>query len=209
MEVVDRERATVRVSDVMPPDYAGPLPVEDLLRSWCSGISDDEQDVFFAGDRGDGDGGARWLDVELRPPFPPLDRARLTQACRTNIADFHAGHEHTGLAGLRHYTEHLVGQARDGDATALTEAYTFGWGPQAQAALHGELLRTLGARWDDPALAEAGRRVEQVAHRWTPLRVTAAHGHAEPRRHAADLARHARELHTAYARAVAAVEESM
>jgi len=139
-----------------------------------------------------GNGGRSSTSSQRAPPSPsPRSPAKNTSCSSSEIP------------------EHLVGQARDGDATALTEAYTFGWGPQAQAALHGELLRTLGARWDDPALAEAGRRVEQVAHRWTPLRVTAAHGHAEPRRHAADLARHARELHTAYARAVAAVEESM
>ncbi|MGC5033783.1 BtrH N-terminal domain-containing protein [Micromonospora sp. DT229] len=204
---VDREQATVRVSDVMPPAYAGPLPVADLLRSWCAGAPADEQDVFFAGGPAEND--ARWLDVELDTPFPALDRARLAQACRANLADFHARDRHTGLTGLRLYLEDLVERAAGGDGEALTEAYTFGWAPQAQAALHGELLRTLGARWDDPGLAEAGRRVEQVAHRWTPLRVTAAHSHAEPRRHATELARHAHELRTAYARAVAAVGESV
>jgi hypothetical protein len=76
---------------------------------------------------------------------------------------------------------------------------------QAQASLHGELLRRCGRDWDDPALAGAGRAAESVAHAWTGLRITGAHGLDDPRAVAADIAHHATVLRGKYANAVDAV----
>jgi predicted ATP-grasp superfamily ATP-dependent carboligase len=59
--------------------------------------------------------------------------------------------------------------------------------------------------WRDPALTAAGRAVETVAHAWTGLRFTGAHGLGDPRAAALDTAHHATLLRGAYARAVDAV----
>ncbi|MGX7674002.1 BtrH N-terminal domain-containing protein [Plantactinospora sp. DSM 117369] len=198
---VDETAGTVAVSDAMPPDFAGPLPAEVLLRSCGAAGVDDEQDVFFSGPV---TSGGRWLDVRLPAAIPALDPGRLGLALDANAAGFAAPSDDawTGADGLRRYCAQLGTAATP---ELLAEAYTFGWGMQAQASLHGELLRTLGARWDRPALAEAGRRVEQVAHRWTAVRVTAAHGRDDPAGCAGPLRDHLGRLRRAYQEAHAAL----
>jgi hypothetical protein len=200
---------SVAVCDSMPPAYQGRLPVADLLRSWRSTNPRDHQDVFFSGSGID----ARWLDVRLGTPFPELTADRLVPALAANVRGFgdqhdqHGQHGHrVGLTGLRRFTAELVQRAERGDGTALAQAYTFGWGMQAQAELHGELLGRCGAQWQAPALAEAGRLVAKVARCWTGLRVTAAHGTVEPARWVDHLARHGERLRRAYEEAVESVD---
>jgi hypothetical protein len=203
---VDPAGGRVRVSDAMPPAYQGWLDLADLRRAWGSGNPRDYQNVFFGGDPI----GGRWLDIRLGGPFPELTGERLAIALAANVRGFAApdGPGWAGLDGLRGYTAELLTRAGDGDGAALEEAYTFGWGPQAQAALHGELLRRCGDRWRRPGLVDAGRLVERTAHLWTGVRVTAAHGRDDPRRAAESLARHVERLHRAYEDALAAIDQT-
>lgn len=201
---IDSETGIVKVSDAQPPAYAGPLDNDAMWRSWHVESPRDSQNVFFSGV---GVGPlARWLDVQLDTPFPELDAERLHLALRANLHRFHASSdERRGLNGLRRYNVELVERARHGDANALVEAYTFGWGMQAQAALHGELLRERGVAWQNSSLAEAGRRVETVAHRWSALRIQAGHGRTDPAGCADELVQHARRLYEAYEVAMATI----
>ncbi|HST63609.1 MAG TPA: hypothetical protein VLM05_00350 [Mycobacteriales bacterium] len=73
---------------------------------------------------------------------------------------------------------------------------------QAQTALHAELLRSWGSAQDVPEVREAGRLVESVAHAWTGLRVTAAHGRRDPVAAAPELDHHAAALRRCYEIAV-------
>ncbi|WP_409492253.1 BtrH N-terminal domain-containing protein [Amycolatopsis sp. cmx-11-12] len=202
---IDRVAGEVVVSDAMPPAYQGRLAIDDLLRSWTS-VNPREQEAFFSGVHIDG----RWLDVTLDTPFPPLTPARLREALAANLARFaSAGPERVGLRGLAEFGAELVTAARDGDRTTVEQVYPFGWGMQAQAALHGELLRDLGVRWRNPLLAEAGRRTEHVAHAWTPVRVCAAYGRADPPACADDLAYRTARLRRAHEEAIAAIEQAI
>ncbi|GAB1823630.1 BtrH N-terminal domain-containing protein [Herbidospora sp. RD11066] len=191
---LDEVRGLVYVSDAMPPAFMGAVPVEAFLNSWGSANPTDVQDAFFS----DADIGRRCLDVWLDAPVPGLTPEFLAACLRTDTALFESG----GLAGFDAFAEDLVGRCRAGDAAALTELYPFGWGMQAQASLHGELLRRCGREWGDPALAGAGRAVESVAHAWTGLRITGAHGLADPRAAAPDIAHHTTVLRGTYAGAV-------
>ena len=194
---LDEGRGLVHVSDAMPPAFAGPISVEAFLRSWSSENPRDVQDAFFS----DAGIGRRYLDVTIGSPFPALDAAFLhlvLDANRRSFAEGGADGDWCGRAGLARYLDDLLRRAVTGDARALEEAYPFGWGMQAQAGLHGELLRTWGHRHAVPALREAGRLVERVAHAWTGLRMTAAHGRGDPAAAVADLTRHARLLRQAY-----------
>ncbi|GAA2581411.1 BtrH N-terminal domain-containing protein [Actinomadura fulvescens] len=206
---IDEERGTARVSDAMPPAFSGEIPIEDFLRSWSSANPSDVQDAFFSDSRI----GRRYLTVTVGSPFPVLDRASLAAAFDHSLALFgrepKAGDTQAiGLAGLDAFLDSLVTAAWSGRAAALQEAYPFGWGMQAQAGLHGELLRSWGMRENVPAVSEAGRLVESVAHAWTGLRMCAAHGHSGPRAAAPELARHAKALRRAYETAVTAVAEA-
>jgi len=58
-------------------------------------------------------------------------------------------------------------------------------------------------------LAGAGRAVEAVAHAWTGLRITGAHGRGDPRAVSADIAHHATVLRGKYAYAVDAVSAAI
>lgn len=199
---LDETRGVVYVSDAMPPAFRGAVPIDEFLRSWGSANPTDVQDAFFSDSRI----GRRCLDVRLDATPEPLTPERLGAFLRTDAEDFTtATAARTGLAGYDAFAAELLERCRAGDAGALRELYPFGWAMQAQASLHGELLRRCGHRWDDPALAGAGRAVETVAHAWTGLRFTGAHGLEDPRAAAPDIAHHATVLRGAYARAVDAV----
>lgn len=205
---IDRAAGTVTVSDAQPPEFSGPLSIGALRRAWRVGPYSNEQNVFFS--KESGRERHRWISVRLDTPFPELTPARLTDVLIANLRGFtDPPHDRSGLAGLRTLTDEIVDRARHGDGRGLVETYTFGWGPQAQTALHGELLRDRGTRWGLPALAEAGRRTEHAAHLWSAVRVHSAHGRSDPRAAAADLARHARRLNDAYERALEAIDEAV
>lgn len=199
---LDETRGVVYVSDAMPPAFRGAVPIEEFLRSWGSANPTDVQDAFFSDSRI----GRRCLDVRLDAAPAPLTPELLGGFLRADVEAFTTvTSARTGLAGFDAFTAELLERCRAADAGALRELYPFGWGMQAQASLHGELLRRCGRQWNDPALAGAGRAVEAVAHAWTGLRFTGAHGLDDPRAAAADIAHHATVLRGKYARAVDAV----
>ena len=205
---IDRAAGTVSVSDAQPPDFRGPLAMETLRRAWYVGPSTNKQNIFFS--RDEGDGTARWISVRLDTPFPALTPERLAEALRANLQRFiNPPDERSGLAGLRLFCDVLVEGARGGDGRTLADTYTFGWGPQAQTSLHGELLRERGKAWRLPKLTEAGRHVEHVAHLWTAVRVHSAHNQSRPVEAAGQLVRHTRRLQDAYGHALATVEEAV
>ncbi len=199
---LDEVRGLVYVSDAMPPAFRGAVPIEAFLRSWGSANPTDVQDAFFSDSRID----RRCLDVRLESEPKPLTPELLGGFLRVNVEGFITrANVRTGLAGYDEFAAELVERSRAGDVSALRELYAFGWGMQAQAALHGEFLRRCGHEWDDPALAGAGRAVEAVAHTWSGLRITGAHGLGDPSAVATDIAHHATALRGRYASAVAAV----
>lgn len=202
---VDPGREEVTVLDATPPGFAGAIPARDFLNAWGSVNPTDTQDVFFSSSRID----RRCLTVRLTGPMPPLDRDGFAGALRHDLAAFRTGSDAaggpwTGLAGLRAYLTDLTERAGRGDADALADVYPFGWGMQAQAYLHAELLRELGVRWELPSLREASSRVAAVSHAWTGLRMTAGHGRNDTAV-AADLDRHALRLLRRYEEAVEAL----
>ncbi|MBM7172724.1 hypothetical protein JQK87_30920 [Streptomyces sp. G44] len=210
---IDPENGTVTVADAMPPEFHGAIPLTAFLNAWTSGNPSDEQDAFFSDTRID----RRYLTVEVGTPFPDLGPELLGTAIEHSLRLFRApspdAHgDHVGRHGLRHFLADLVERARSGRAGALQHAYPFGWGMQAQAGLHGELLRTWGRATGRPDAAEAGRRMEAVAHAWSGIRVTTAHATAHPpydaRTVSADLAGHAQVLENAYATAVEALTQA-
>ncbi|WP_328832924.1 BtrH N-terminal domain-containing protein [Streptomyces sp. NBC_00252] len=208
---LDERRGLVHVSDAMPPAFQGPIPLDDFLNSWGSANPQDHQDAFFS----DSEISRRCLSVSVgslggagADPGPE----QLAGWLRGNLERFDdpgmvAGLG--GLAGLDGCLGELTLRAQAGEVRALQELYPFGWGMQAQAALHGELLRDRGAAWRSPALAGAGRAVESVAHAWTPLRITAAHGLDDPAAAADDLRRHAGVLRWRHTEAIEAVRRAL
>jgi Butirosin biosynthesis protein H, N-terminal len=202
---IDAGRREVSVSDAMPPAFQGEIADADLLRSWSSPNPRDDQDAFFSDARID----RRCLSVRFEAPVPPLDLDRLEHALRCNVERLAAGDEWSGLPGLRRYLDELVERAGAGERRPLEELYPFGWAMQAQAYLHGELLRARGADWSLPELREAGRVAESVAYAWTGLRMTGAHGLSAPAEAVPDLRRHAGRLRHRYEEALEAFEQAV
>lgn len=204
---LDEARGLIHVSDGMPPAFRGPIAIDDFLLSWGSSNPRDVQDAFFSDTRI----GRRCLDVTVGGPYPALDPQLLDVMLRANLDRFGAADAEPdsgwgGLAGVTAFLADLLRRSRAGDPGVLPELYPFGWAMQAQASLHGELLRTRGAAWALPRLAEAGRTVESVAHAWSGLRMTAAHGRTDPAAAVPQLARHAALLRRRYEEAVEAVQ---
>jgi hypothetical protein len=207
---LDEARGRIRVCDAQPPAFAGALDLEVFGRAWSSANPRDVQDAFFSDSGID----RRLLTVRVGEDFPKADAEFLHATLTENLRLFTAEHDPAdpvglgGLAGVQAFTEGLVAGALAGEPGVLEDAYPFGWGMQAQSALHGEFLRRWGVEHDVPAVREAGRRAESVAHAWTGVRVTAAHGRTDPAAAAADLTRHARTLRHSYELAVEAVEQA-
>jgi hypothetical protein len=199
---VDTMRGVVHVLDAMPPAFQGAVPMDAFLRAWGSVNPTDVQDAFFSNSRID----RRCLDVWIEAPAPTLTPDLLGDFLRTDQDVWSASASaQSGLSGLAAFSDDLLARCASGDADALRELYPFGWGMQAQASLHGELLRRCGRAWRDPGLAGAGRAVEAVAHAWTGLRMTGAHGLADPRAALPDIRHHVTALRCRYLTAVEAV----
>ncbi|HEY0169105.1 MAG TPA: BtrH N-terminal domain-containing protein [Jatrophihabitans sp.] len=174
---VDGYRRLVWVADPTPPAFSGSIRIDDFLAAWQSSNPADEQDAFFSQTAING----RYLTLGPLGAAQPLSPRRLADAMRADHLRFQHpggpadGPAWLGLAGVRRYLSALDDAAAAGDREALRRVYPGTWSVQSSASLHGELLRARGARWRLPELIEFGRAVEQVAHAWTPVRVTAAH----------------------------------
>ncbi len=194
---IDGDRGQACVSDAMPPAFQGEITTADLLASWGSANPRDVQDDFFSAAPIE----HRRLAVDTAGVTDELSPSWLGATLRGNVAAMDGGTTgavRSGLVGLDDWIAEIVDRAHAGDATTMAETYVLGWGLQAQSALHGELLRRCGVAWGRPDLREAGRAVEHVAHLWSGVRVTAAHGRTDPAAAAADLAHHAGRLRHSY-----------
>lgn len=201
---LDEAAGTVTVSDPMPPAFMGTIALEDFLRAWQSANPPDEQDAFFS----DSPIGGRYLQIAVGDDFPSLDGALLTRALDHSMDLFHGEDPTVGLVGLARFSDDLARQTQAGNRQALREAYCFGWPMQAQASLHGELLRQWGAAEHLPVMREAGRSVESVAHAWTGVRVCAAHARSDPRAAHTELVGHLRALRRAHETALERLAEA-
>jgi hypothetical protein len=214
----------VFVSDAMPPPFAGPIASDDFLRAWSSSNPRDAQDVFFSDARID----RRFMTLTMGEPFPRLDSQLLRQVLASNLAGFarrdgtaaktrngaiegtaDGAGDWVGIVGLDRFLDMLLHACARADSATLAGTYPFGWGMQAQASLHAELLRSWSATADIPELREAARVVEAVAHAWTGLRITAAHGRENPPACTRELARHAAALRRGYEVALTGLREAV
>ena len=170
----DDEAKEVYLLESTPPQYAGPVPLEDFTRARSSGNESrpDTRDYFFT----DSSIRGRWIDVTVGD-FPAIDREWVAEVVTTNVRGFtEPGADRAGLTGLERWLTGVCERAAGGDGAALSELYTVGWAAQSTAALHADFLREMGIRFDCDPLRYAGRSVDRLASQWTPLRILGAHG---------------------------------
>jgi Butirosin biosynthesis protein H, N-terminal len=204
----DDEAGTVSVLDSMPPAFHGTVSQEDLANARGSGNPSEEADTFFGGTPIAG----RWLRFEVTGEMPDLDREWVAGVVAANVERFAAatdGPALSGLTGVDRFVDQAATRAAGGDGSALEELYVVGWAAQANAGLHADFLLEAGRRLAWPALAEAGRLVELVAHHWTALRIAGAHGRADPGRAAGLLARRRGEFVRDHERALEALDRTV
>lgn len=176
----DDEAREVYLLESTPPQYTGPVGLEDFMRARAS-VNESRphtRDYFFA----DSSIRGRWIDVTMGE-FPVVDREWVAQVVTANTRGFTApgtGPGWAGLTGLESWLTRVCERAANVDeaGTALAELYTVGWAAQAATALHGDFLREVGNRFGCDALVYAGRSVDRLASQWTPLRILGAHGSA-------------------------------
>ncbi len=167
----------VQVLDPMPPAFDGPLAESALATSRAAATVTDRTDPFFAGSNLR----RRWLEVYPTGQQPAWSWDWVAKILRDNLSAL-AGPARddsgrlTGLAGFAAYVDELPDRARAEGQKLRQELYVLGWWTQAAAALHGEFLSTAGQVLHRPDLVAAGRLADRVAHEWTGLRITAAHG---------------------------------
>lgn len=176
----DDETDQVYVFDSTPPAFDGPMSLAELTAARGSNCGADDRDVFFAGTPL----AHRWLSIEFNGDFPALSRDWVAGVLRRNLEDFRSPSIDTALTGMdgawRYFADVCRRMESPNGQAALEELYVFGWAMQAVTALHADFLMQAGRRLGWPDLAEAGRRVDQLAHHWTTLRMTAAHGALQP-----------------------------
>jgi hypothetical protein len=205
----DPDAETFDVLDPMPPGFDGPLPRAVLRAARASDNADDGGDPFFAGS------GVRSRWLELRPdgPFPPLTREwveRVLDANRHALLEGAPAGDGLlrGLVGFEGYVEALPRRIDAEGGRALREIYVLGWALQASASLHADFLAESADRLDWPALREAGRWVDLVAHQWTAFRMAAAHGVGRPAGVREEVARLGREVLRRWNAALAHIDDA-
>jgi hypothetical protein len=176
----DEEKRTFELLDPIPPAFAGAVSADVLDDARSSRNPDDGTDPFFAGS------GIRRrrLDVAADPDAPEVSSDWVERVLVENRASLlgpaRSDGFYTGLGGLDDWLRALPERIAEDGAQALREIYVSGWAIQAATSLHGEFLASAGKDLDRPRLVEAGRWVDLVAHRWTPLRIAAAHRVGDP-----------------------------
>jgi len=174
----DDAAGTARVLDAVPPRYDGDLALEHLAAARDSGNrSRHERDLFFA----DRPVGNRWLEARADPAaFPALDRDTVGDMIRRNLDGYAdpaplaaSGPVYAGLAGLAGFLDDACGRLADGGPIA-DELFVAAGAALAGTAVHADWLARAARCLECVELAEAGRRVERVAHHWTAVRIMAA-----------------------------------
>ncbi|MET7638023.1 BtrH N-terminal domain-containing protein [Streptomyces sp. NPDC005438] len=175
----DEERGDVLVADPVPPAFQGALPLEALNAARDSGNPVlHDRDMFFTANPI----GNRWLELEIGPDQPVLDREFVRRVVAANVDAFRAppvDGTARGLSGLHGFldtgVEELARGLADGDATGAGDELFVVIGPVlAVTGLHAEFLRAAGHRLAEPRLTELARQVDQVAHHWSALRIAVA-----------------------------------
>jgi hypothetical protein len=174
------------VLDPMPPSFHGTIAAEVLDRARGSANPDDGSDLFFAGSSP----AWRWLEVRVLAEQPELTWEWLRGRLADNLWAFREGGPDEGLAALSELLTALPGRVGLAGDRPLRELYAAGWPAQAEASMHARFLTRAARRLDRPALAEAARAVDLVAHAWTGIRVAAAHGTGDPAAAVPALIRH-------------------
>jgi hypothetical protein len=195
---IDEGRGTLSISDAQPPAWRGHIQLEPFCKAWNSSNPSDDQDPFFS----DAEIERRCLRVQVNDPFDELLCARLTEVIRSNL-DALTGpsgdHVWSGVSGADKYLDELVEQSVAGKSEPLEDLYAFAWPMQAQAFLHGELLRWAGMQsWGGPGLQQLGRAAHATASTWTNLRILGAHLHDDPAQQIPQLRRRAAQLRQSY-----------
>jgi hypothetical protein len=212
----DDEEAVCWVNDVVPPAFDGRLDRRYLDAARASrNPALHERDMFFT----DNPIGDRWLEIEVdrSGPWPSLDdRATVRSALLTNLRDLlepvrETAEAHEGLAGI---AEFLTGAADRlaGGEDVTDEVFILAGALTASTAMHASYLRAAAASLRVPALAEAGRAVDRVAHHWTATRILVATIDAagpDPATPADRLYRRAERLVADQRQALAAIERAV
>jgi butirosin biosynthesis protein H-like len=179
----DDERGEVSVTDPVPPRFSGSIPVGVLTAARDSGNPvAGARDMFFTGNPI----GNRWLEIDVGPEPPDLDREFLRHVVAGNRAGFdHAGVTapvHRGLAGQARFLSAIADTLAAGDAAAADEGFVVAGPTLAATALHADWLRRAGRLFDDARLLEAAYAVDRVAHHWTAFRIAVATARVDPPR---------------------------
>ncbi|MGW5867830.1 BtrH N-terminal domain-containing protein [Streptomyces sp. NPDC055239] len=176
----DDERDLVLICDSVPPRFQGAIPIGQFTdaRDSANPVLHD-RDLFFT----DNPVANRWLEVGVEGELPPHDRDFVRQVLAVNEAGFgssHPGPELSGLAGQRRYLDELGDRLAAGDASVIDETFIVTGAVLAMTGVHGDYLTATARDFESPALLEAARTVDRVAHHWSALRIGVAMAREEP-----------------------------
>lgn len=135
-----------------------------------------DRDMFFT----DNPLGNCWLEIEVETAaFPPFDLDTIKQMIRRNLDGFAASPDgrgnggYSGMAGQAAYLDDLAGRL-EGGQNIRDELFLVAGAVLASTGLHADWLALAAGAVGIPALAEAGRDVERIAHHWTAIRIMSA-----------------------------------
>lgn len=204
----DDELNEVLVADAVPPRFSGPISIADLNAARGSANqARHDRDMFFT----DNPIGHRWLDIEVGAHMPALDQDFLRGATAANATRFSEGGttRYSGLGGERAFLAAIADRLETGLDDAVDEAFVVAGPVLAATALHACWLAGAAARFNCPALLEAARAVDRVAHHWTAIRIIAAAGRDDLAGAARSLRARADTLISDHERAIGLIEDAV
>jgi hypothetical protein len=173
----ETERGTATVLDAVPPKFNGEITIAEFTAARDSGNPQlHDRDMFFT----DNPLGNRWLEIEVdTAAFPPFDRDTIKHMIRRNLDGFAASPDgggnggYWGMAGQGAYLDDLADRL-EGGQNIRDELFLVAGAVLANTALHADWLALAAGAVGIPALAEAGRDVERIAHHRTAIRIMSA-----------------------------------
>ncbi|MFI6376420.1 BtrH N-terminal domain-containing protein [Streptomyces sp. NPDC050546] len=176
----DDERDLVLVADPVPPRFQGAIPIGQFTdaRDSANPVLHD-RDLFFT----DNPLANRWLEVGVSDEVPPHDRDFVRGVLEANLKGFtesRPGPELTGIAGQQRFLDEVGDRLAAGDESVIDETFIVTGAVLAMTGVHGDYLAATAREFDSPALLEAARTVDRVAHHWSALRIGVAMARDEP-----------------------------
>ena len=170
---LDLHKGIVEILDPVPPAFRGPIKLADLAAARGSrNQAVHDRDMFFT----DRPINNSWFSVRRVSEPLAWTHPSVREAVAADVAAYRQpspSGAFRGLAGVKEFLRTATHRLGMGIGIA-DELFVVAGTALAASAVHADWLRRAALDFNAPALSEAARTVDRVAHHWSAIRILAA-----------------------------------